>query len=109
MLGLTNIGEKRQMIVKDKMLTIVKADEIANQLLKIIKTESSDFSPQDQASDPSEQIYLGVHIMGNLLAKMCELLEGYGLTYTMDTITKTKAQDWIHFIANEHFLMRENK
>jgi len=92
------------MIVRDKTASILKADEAATKLLRMIRTECHDFNAED---DPAEQIYLGVHILGNLLAKMCVALSGYGETYAIANVMPEKTRDWILVISKEHLAARE--
>lgn len=87
------------MIVKDKIASIVKAHEICNMLLEVVKKECIEFGHED---DPAEQIYLNVHVVGDFMYKMCVLLEGYGQTYGIPTLTHSALKKWIMLILDEH-------
>jgi hypothetical protein len=90
-------------IVKDKMATILRADEIAAKLADIIKKEADDFDCDD---DPAEFIYLTIHTMGNLLAKICVSLEGYGHTYGIPSLTIKAIQEWVKVIMKDNIALK---
>jgi hypothetical protein len=87
------------MIVENKELTIEKANDISSKLILMISSESKSFVCED---DPAEQIYLGCHILGSLLAKVCISLEGYGQIYGIKNLNKESIMEWINKIANEN-------
>lgn len=94
------------MIVEDKIATIEKANEISKRLMEVISEESKNFNDAD---DPAEQIYLGCHIIGNLLAKICISLETYGQIYSINNLNCESISKWINVIANEHVELNKNK
>lgn len=87
------------MIVKDKELTLIKADEITSMIMKLISEETKNFFPDD---DPAEQIYLGCHVMGSLLAKILISLEGYGNIYGIPNLTIKSMSEWVNQITTEY-------
>jgi len=87
------------MIIKDQKLIIEKANEISNKLL----ISSSDLSQEVFCDDdPSENIYLIVHVISSLLAKTCLSLEEHGKTYDIKDFTRIKAKEWIDRVADEY-------
>lgn len=90
-------------IVKDKVASIVKADEVATLLADTIKQEANAFDCDD---DPAEFIYLSVHIMGSLLAKMLVSLEGYAHTYGIQNLTVKAIQEWVKVVTKENIIMK---
>jgi hypothetical protein len=87
------------MIVADKEKSLKKADEIAIKILDLITEETKDFQCED---DPAEHSYLAVHAMGNIIARICMSLEGYGNIYGIPNMTSDAIQSWIHIISNEY-------
>ena len=88
------------MIVSDKSATLEKADEISYKLVEIIANGSKEFECYD---DPAENIYLSVHILGNLIAKIAIALQSYGSDiYGIQQLNPETTVEWIAAIANEH-------
>jgi histidinol dehydrogenase len=92
------------MIVADKVASLEKANEIASKLLSLIIEESKKFNCDD---DPAEQIYLGCHIIGSLLAKLSISLENFGKIYAIPNMTTKSINEWINLIAGEHILINK--
>ncbi len=86
-------------VVKDKELTLLKADEIASMIIKLIGEETKNFHPED---DPAEQIYLGCHVLGNLYAKILISLEGYGKIYGIANLSIKSIGEWVDQISKEY-------
>jgi hypothetical protein len=91
------------MIVEDKEKTIQKADEIAIEALKFISKQMEEYSCID---DPAEQVYLAVHTIGNLTARMCETLDGYSKTYGIERMDKKTVLKWINAIIKAYMVKR---
>lgn len=87
------------MIVANKEASIEKANEISHKLLSVITEESKDFKCED---DPAEQIYLGCHVIGSLMAKICLSLKNYGDIYGIPSLTTESISEWITTISDEH-------
>jgi len=87
------------MIVKDKELTLIKANEISSHIMKIISEETKNFHPDD---DPAEQIYLACHTLGNLMAKILVSLEGYGKIYNIQNLNIKSMNEWVNKISDEY-------
>jgi hypothetical protein len=94
------------MIVKDKVISLVKANEISVKIMKIISEETKNFHPDD---DPAEQIYLACHILGNLKSKILISLEGYGKIYGISNMTIKSINEWISNISNEYLKSYEKE
>lgn len=86
------------MIVKDKIASIVKAHEISNMLLDVVKKECIEFGHED---DPAEQIYLNIHVVADFAYKMYSLLEGYGQTYGVPNLKIDTINEWFETIIDE--------
>src|SRR5260221_11266 len=87
------------MIVENKLNSLEKANDISSKLLSFITEETKNF---DCSDDPAEQIYLGCHIAGNLIAKICISLQGYGKIYGINKMTSDFTLQYISSIAKEH-------
>lgn len=87
------------MIVKNKEASICKANEMATKLLGLIVKESQQFNCED---DPAEQIYLGIHCIGNLIAKICISIEGYSKIYGIPNSEPDYIKECINDITNEY-------
>ena len=93
------------MIVKKQKETIEKAAEIGTKVVGLISKEISIYGCED---DPAESIYLSVHILGNLLAKVYLSLENYGEIYGIPNLTIKSLKEWINTIADEHIKINTN-
>lgn len=87
------------MIVRDKKASIVKANEVASKIITMILQESESFIVE---AEPAENIYLAVHIVGNLISKICMSLEGFGKIYAIPNMNSKAIKTWIDLIAKEH-------
>jgi len=92
------------MIVRDKAASLAKANEVTGKILAIITNESKDFITED---DPSENIYLAIHILGNLFAKVCISLEGFGKIYNIPNLTSESIKEWIDVVVLEYLKINE--
>lgn len=79
-------------IVKNQEEIYQRADEITNKILLNIKDISADAETPD---DPAESIYLLIHIISLLTAKVCVTLNGYGKTYGIDNFDIIAIREWI--------------
>lgn len=75
------------------------ADEVAKETLLNIIDTSCKFIPED---DPSEYIYLMVHIIGNIMSKMAISLEGYAKIYGIHDMNIKIIKEWIVKIEGEY-------
>jgi hypothetical protein len=89
------------MIVRDKEKSIEQANYIADMIMDNLNESLLDFD-QD-GDDPAEHIYLVVHIIGNLIFKICFTLEGYGQVYGIKKMDKEMIKKWINTITEEYF------
>lgn len=87
------------MIIKDKELTLKEANNIADLLMKIIRKKITKFNTDD---DPAEHIYLILHTLSNLHAKMLISLSGYGETYAIEHLSVDLLKKWIEKITIEY-------
>ena len=92
------------MIVSDKKATLDKANELSSKIIYLITEETKNFVCED---DPAEQIYLGCHVVGNLLAKISVSLENYGTIYGITGLTCDSISDWINLISREHIKLNK--
>jgi hypothetical protein len=86
-------------IVENKEASLNKANEIASKLITFISTEMKSFECED---DPAEQIYVGVHTVGILIAKLCFSLNEYGKIYGIPKLTVKAVHEWVAEIAKEN-------
>lgn len=89
------------MIVENKTATLDKANDISNKLINLMIAEMKDFNCDD---DPAEHIYLALHILGNIVAKISFSLKNYGDIYGIDNLTSNAIISWITTISNEIIL-----
>lgn len=87
------------MIVSDQSATIIKANEISENIILLFIEEAKKTIPKD---DPAEQIYLWCHTIGNLLAKTAIVLENYGEIYDIKNLGNKSIIEWIVKISEEH-------
>lgn len=87
------------MIVANKEATLEKANEISSKIISLMTEETKSFACDD---DPAEQIYLGCHIVGSLLAKISLSLKNYADIYGIPSLTIESVIEWINLISNEH-------
>lgn len=92
------------MIVENKEETLKKANEVSTKILSLIIKETKDFFCDD---DPAEQIYLGCHIVGGLLTKMCISLEEYGKIYGIPNLDIKKVKEFINTISDEYIIVKK--
>lgn len=92
------------MIVKDREKSIATAHSISGDLLEMITKELKDFSGED---DPAEQIYLGLHTIGSLLARMCISIRNYGEVYNIENLNIEAIKGWIDIIFKEYIKLNE--
>ena len=92
--------------VKDKQksleLALKLSKEIFYKMMKSIAKDSSDFE-----DDPAEHIYLTVHIVGMLSARIALLFDAYSKTYGIEKMTNEKVHEWITLIAMENIKAAE--
>lgn len=84
-------------VVKDKQATLEFANKLANHLIQEMAERAQKFYGDN---DPAEHIYLMCHTLGNLTAKMCIALEGYGKVYGIPSLTASVVNATIDSIKN---------
>jgi len=87
------------MIVENRTRTIEKAHEIKKKLLHLIEKEIKRYNCDD---DPAEHIYLIVHTLSNFLSTMLVIVEGYGKTYAIPSLTVDKLTEWMSQLSKEY-------
>ena len=86
------------MIVKDKALTLERANEISDYLLNQLVKKSIESMDGD---DPADQIYLAAHIFGQLLCKIALSIEGYGKVYGITGMDAIEFMSWVKEISTK--------
>lgn len=87
------------MIVANKEKSIALANELSKKLLAIMTEELKNFDCPD---DPAEQVYLGVHTVAALFARVCISIDNFGRIYGIPKMTPEIIISWINSVAKEH-------
>lgn len=93
------------MIVKDKQKTIERSNDISKKIITLIQNESLAYDYHD---DPAEITYLNIHVLGNLISKMCIVLERYAEIYVIEKMDRKRVYEWIKMISREYLKASEN-
>jgi hypothetical protein len=89
------------MIVKDKEATIRHAEDISNDVLQVFLKASEQQNSDIEPFDPAEQIYLFIHSLAKINAKIILSLEGYGKIYAIPGLDKPIIRKWLDEIVDE--------
>lgn len=90
------------MIVEDPKKMLKKVDEITLKIIELLKSETINIELND---DPAEHIYLAAHVIGNLTARICMLLEGYSKVYGIEAMDHKKIIDWFEYITQDYITL----
>jgi len=88
-------------IVKDKVIAIQTAANIATKLMEQMLTQIREYQCED---DPAENFYLMAHILGRMLFVSASSVELCGATYQIN-IDKESFIKWVNLIVKEHKLV----
>jgi phosphosulfolactate synthase (CoM biosynthesis protein A) len=85
-------------IVENKQATLEQASQLSLELLEYIGKKCQTSSSED---DPAEHIYLAIHTISALNARVCLALEQYGKIYGIGKLDADTIHDLIKTIAKE--------
>lgn len=93
------------MIVKDKQETLDRASIISNKVIEFLINEMKNFNLDD---DPAEYIYLWIHTIASIFAKLCVSLDGYGKIYVIPNLDINKIYEWVNLITKEYIELNKD-
>ncbi len=91
------------MIVANQQQSIEYASEITNKLIHTINEETKKFNDE---GDAAETIYLIVHTIGILNAKICLSLVEFAKIYGFE-VTIEQIRSWIELITTENISLNK--